>query len=175
VTFDKVLRQKEKILTLNLANMKKTIFALLVATTFAVTSHAQLIDKGALMAGGTLVFNTNKDNKTFVLNPTLGYFFADNLVLGASVSYSSVSKLNAFSVGPFARYYTNFGLFAHTGLNFRHQKNVENENDLDFLIGLGYAAFLNDNVALEPVFTLHLLDGDTYTQLGISLQIYFGR
>lgn len=155
--------------------MKKTIFALLLFISFAATAHAQLIDKGTLMAGGNLTFNTNKGNKTFILNPMLGYFFADNFALGTSVSYSSVSKLSAFSIGPFARYYTNFGLFAHSGLNFEHQENAEKENNLDFLIGLGYAAFLNDNVALEPVFTVHLLDGDTYTRLGISLQIYFGR
>ncbi len=155
--------------------MKKTIFALLLTLCFAATAHAQLIDKGTLMAGGTLEFTTEKNDNVFILNPTLGYFFADNLALGASLSYSSVSKLNSFSVGPFARYYTNFGLFAHSGLNFTHLENAENENDLDFLIGLGYAAFLNDNVALEPVLTVHLLDGNTYTRLGISLQVYFGR
>lgn len=155
--------------------MKKVIFAVVLATFFATIAHAQLIDKGTLMAGGTLELTTKKQDNVFILNPTLGYFFADNIALGASVSYSSITKLNSFSVGPFARYYFNFGLFAHTGLNFSHVESAERKNDFDFVFGAGYAAFLNDNVALEPLFTVNLLGGETYTRLGISLQVYFGR
>lgn len=155
--------------------MKKAIFALVLTSLFATVAHAQLIDKGTLMAGGTLEFTTEKKDNVFILNPTLGYFFADNTALGASLSYSCISKLNAFSIGPFARYYFNFGLFAHAGMNFEHIENAERKNDFDFVFGAGYTAFLNDNVALEPVFTVNLLDGDAYTRLGISLQIYFGR
>jgi len=155
--------------------MKKTIFALLVMLGMATGLHAQLIDEGTIMAGGSLEFTTENEDNVFILNPMLGYSFVDKTMLGASVSYSSISKLNAFSIGPFARYYFNFGLFAHAGLNFEHMEQAENENDLDFLLGLGYAAFLNDNVALEPLFTVHLLDGDAYTRLGISLQVYFNR
>ncbi|MFN7116527.1 MAG: hypothetical protein ACK4TA_06975 [Saprospiraceae bacterium] len=155
--------------------MKKTIFALVVALTVAFTSYAQLIDKGTLMAGGTLEFTTKNQDNVFILNPMLGYAFVDNTMLGASVAYSSITKLSSFSVGPFARYYLNFGLFGHSGLNFSHVESAERENDFDVVLGLGYAAFLNDNVALEPLFTVNLLDGETYTRLGISLQVYFGR
>lgn len=155
--------------------MRKAIFALLVMVAIATTAHAQLIDKGTIMAGGSLEFTSENDDNIFILNPMVGYSFVDQTMLGLSLSYSSISKLNAFSIGPFARYYLNFGLFAHAGLNFEHLEQAENKNDLDFIIGLGYAAFLNDNVALEPLFTVHLLDGNAYTRLGISLQIYFNR
>lgn len=155
--------------------MKKAIFTLLVMAAIATSSRAQLIDKGTIMAGGSLQFTSENNDNIFILNPMLGYSFVDQTILGVSLSYSSISKLNAFSIGPFARYYLNFGLFAHAGLNFEHLEQAENKNDLDLILGLGYAAFLNDNVALEPLFTVHLLDGAAYTRLGISLQIYFNR
>ena len=155
--------------------MKKAIFTLLVMVAIATSSRAQLIDEGTIMAGGSLEFTTEKNDNIFILNPMLGYSFVDQTMLGISLSYSSISKLNAFSIGPFARYYLNFGLFAHAGLSFEHLEQAENKNDLDLILGLGYAAFLNDNVALEPLFTVHLLDGNAYTRLGISLQIYFNR
>ncbi len=155
--------------------MKKTIFALLLALSLGTIAQAQLVDKGTVMAGGSLELTTKNKDNVFIINPMLGYFFADNAALGASLSYSSITKLNTFSVGPFARYYFNFGLFAHTGINFSHVESAERKNDFDFVFGLGYAAFLNDNVALEPLFTVNLLDGAAYTRLGISLQVYFGR
>ena len=155
--------------------MRKAIFALLITIFAASVTKAQIIDKGAIMVGGSLEFTTQKNNSTFIINPMLGYFFADNAALGASISYSSISKFDAFDIGPFARYYLNFGLFGHTGLNFTHIKDAEKENNFDFLIGAGYAAFLADNVALEPLVTVHLLDGDTYVRTAIALQVYFGR
>lgn len=155
--------------------MKKTIFALFVTLLLAVTTHAQLMDKGTLMAGGSLELTTKNSDNVFILNPMLGYAFTDNTMLGASVSYSSITKLSSFSIGPFARYYFNFGLFGHTGVNFSHVESAERKNDFDFVFGAGYAAFLNDNVALEPLFTVNVLDGETYTRLGVSLQVYFGR
>lgn len=155
--------------------MKKTIFALFVTLSLAFAAHAQLIDKGAVMAGGSLEFTTKNQDNVFILNPMLGYFVADNAALGASLSYSSITKLTSYSLGPFARYYFNFGLFGHAGLNYSHIESADRKNDFDFVFGVGYAAFLNDNVALEPLFTVNLLDGSTYTRLGISLQVYFGR
>lgn len=155
--------------------MRKAIFALLVMSCITASAHAQLIDKGVIMAGGSLEFTSLKGNEVFTVNPTLGYFLADNAALGVSLTYSSISKFDQFYIGPFARYYTNFGLFGHGGIQFTHIKDAEKENNFDFLLGLGYAAFLNDNVALEPLFTVNFLDGDTYTRLGISLQVYFGR
>ncbi len=155
--------------------MRKAIFTLLIVCCIGYTAQAQLIDKGALMAGGTLEFTSHKSNSTFILSPSLGYFFADNAALGVAVSYSSISQFDAFSISPFARYYLNFGLFGHGGLQFTRIKGAEKENDFDVVMGLGYAAFLSNTVALEPVFTVNFLDGSTYTRLTISLQVYFGR
>lgn len=158
-----------------LLTMKKTLFTLFLALSLGMVTHAQLVDRGTVMAGGSLELTTKNKDNVFILNPMLGYFFADNVALGASLSYSSITRLSSYSVGPFARYYLNFGLFAHSGVNFSHMESAERKNDFDFVFGLGYAAFLNDNVALEPLFTVNLLDGAAYTRLGISLQVYFGR
>jgi hypothetical protein len=101
-------------------------------------AHAQ-IDKGTIMAGGSLGFSYATDHQdeanTFTLNltPLIGGFVARNFVLGAApvVSYTSTygTYVNGTSVihihtgatslglGPFARYYIKIGpkiyLFIH--------------------------------------------------------------
>ncbi len=155
--------------------MKKTLFTLLVVSASMMLAQAQLIDKGAIMVGGDLEFTSHSKNSTFELRPMLGYFFADNAALGTGFSYSSVSNFRRFSLSPFARYYLNFGLFGHAGVQFTHIKDAEKPNDFDIVAGLGYALFLNNNVAFEPLLTVNFLDGEPYTRLGISFQVYFNR
>lgn len=151
--------------------MKKFFFLLFALS--ALGAQAQLVSKGGIMVGGYVSFETKNDNRVWQVEPTLAYFFANNAAAGLSVSYSTLSAFSAFKYGPFIRYYTNFGLFGHGGLNYISRKAAK--DNFDLALGLGYAAFLGDQVSLEPVLSVVLLDGEPYARFNIALQVYFNR
>ena len=107
---------------------------------------------------------------TIVFSPVGGYFFMDGVAGGVSLSYENETikedgqtgkdVSTQFVFGPFGRYYHDSGVFGHFGLNVGSGKNEDTiggnqgTNEwgifgLDF--GAGYAYFLNDNVAVEPM------------------------
>jgi hypothetical protein len=151
----------------------------LVALTICISMNAQ-IGKGAFMAGGSLRFNQHipKGNGTktsiFNINPNFGYFFTDNFVAGLGVSFNSnLSDYNVVYISPYVRYYVK-KFYLQSKFDYGRSGSFSNSN-LSF--DLGYALFLNDNVALEPAFYyLHNFNsqGD---DLGfkMGLQIYFNR
>ena len=123
-------------------------------------------------------------NTNISLTPSFGIFVADGIVAGAGLSITSnkfksdvsdiTNTLSSFSFAPFGRYYHESGLFGH--LNFE----IGSANDKDksggittetkfsvfgWRAGGGYALFLNNNVAVEPMVTygsrsLKLKDSD---------------
>ena len=121
-------------------------------------------EKKSVYAGGGFALRTGEGSSQFSLNPTIGYFFADNFALGGTVSYDG-QKLgavtnNSFGIGPFARYYfgkTATKPFAVTEFDFlsttAKQANASTikTNGTRFLIGLGFAAFINETVAVEGI------------------------
>ena len=136
-------------------------------------------------------------------NPKVGYFFIDNLAGGLGVDITAHTEKeegssdkdtdSKFSITPFVRYYLDFGLFFQGQVGFGSQKS-KNENGnttttvkygtFDWGLGVGYAYFLNDHVALEPMITYGqniLKDDDSdgklsYSGIGINvgLQVYLG-
>ena len=160
--------------------MKKLLFSILLAVNCSITSHSQ-IDGGTMMAGGSLYFNryANKDlnieSTSFNVSPQFGLAFADNFIAGAWFSFSTFSNVSNWSVAPFVRYYMkNFFLQAQYG--YTRSGSIGSSI---FGTDLGYAMFLNDNVALEPAFYYNQyfnsgLDG---YDLGfkIGFQVYFNR
>jgi hypothetical protein len=130
---------------------------------FSVQIASAQTDKGDWMVGGTFSLNTAKNNTTISLSPNAGYFLVDNLLLGGRVGYEyselGTTKVSAFDIGPFTRYYFKgrrarpFGEF---DMNFQSAKlttdlGSSTESAVGFFIGGGLALFLNDNVALETV------------------------
>ena len=156
-----------------------TLFALL----FSITTYSQ-IDGGTMIAGGGASFNTNipkqgETSSTLSLTPQFGLAFADNFVAGAWFQFQSASSFRGMSIAPFLRYYMN-NFFLQAGYGYSYNKVGDFSSsgsivDLEF----GYAAFLNDNVALEPAlyYNANFFDGYTGSDLGIKLgfQIYFNR
>jgi hypothetical protein len=88
------------------------IFALLVpALVFSISGmHAQGIEKGAMLVGGSIGFSTSSSTNTikssgmtqdstatgsqfqFSLAPKLGYFFGKNFVAGLTINYNIASR-----------------------------------------------------------------------------------
>lgn len=145
--------------------MKKIIVAV-SALVLGTTAMAQT-DQGGWMfgAGSNLGFTSGKaDNdaedatSNLELNARAGYFIIDNLAVGLDVNYGSESTDGVSSasmgVGPYLRYFLMENkLFGEAG--FQYQSfSFDGENlgsGSAIGIGAGYAAWLNDNITLEPM------------------------
>jgi outer membrane protein len=156
--------------------MKKTIFTFLVML-ISLGSFAQ-IGKGTMLVGGSfgLSFTTDKtknDNVTvtnykessFSLAPDFGYFVIDNFAVGGSLNLSTTTykyesnaepkeTITQVALAPFARYYyKNFfgeGQFGFGTGTYKTGNNKTTFNTTQWSLAAGYAAFLNDHVAIEP-------------------------
>jgi outer membrane protein len=159
--------------------MKKiTILLITICTTFG--AYAQY-SKGRMLVGGSLGFSAvtdkTKANGTtttlgkstdFSFAPQFGYFVIDNLAVGAGLdigvgkwndefdgdddwNYSSVEFI------PFVRYYLPQNIFFQGMIGVGSQKNEYGSGEtykdaiFSWSLAAGYAYFLTDNVAVEPL------------------------
>jgi outer membrane protein len=147
-----------------------------------------------LESGGTTT--TLGKQTDFTFNPRVGYFFMDHLAAGLTFDVTtSMSKADGSSnksgysittVGPFVRYYLDQGLFFQGEIGFggRTDKSVTGNTTtttkysaMKWDIGVGYAYFLGDNVAIEPLVyygMLNFKDKDTngkYKESGLGIQL----
>lgn len=162
--------------------MKKVFFVAFFMTA-AVTAGLAQFNQGNFLVGGSsnlgIGFDTEKsksngststDGKTtsFSLMPSAGYFFMDNLAVGAGVGLSTStfkldgsdykSNSSAITLSPFARYYFD-KIYVQGAFQFGRQKSKvssggSSETDKEGISGWslagGYALMLNESVALEP-------------------------
>ncbi len=120
-----------------------------------------------------------KQEHLLQLNPTLGYFFSKNIVVGLGFEYIydnikydyySYDKVveNDFSIAPFLRFYTKFGLFFHAEFDYGISKlsfkgrpfagqtgfidlsEYYNFKIIGFSAGIGYSIKLNEYLGIEP-------------------------
>lgn len=119
---------------------------------------------------------------SFSLNARGGYFLIDNLAAGLNLGFSSNSvgdfSSTSFSLGPFARYYFDQIFFGASFVAVNTNSDNGNGNDssrngTQFNLELGYAAFLNNNVAIEPAITYLTTGGDFGGLTGFALNIGF--
>jgi hypothetical protein len=146
----------------------------------------------------------------YSLGPQAGFFVANFLAVGTTVSVNgsrtnwdaydpaidamvpAISKSSSFNLGPFVRYYLPQSIFFHAGVNFGWGKNTIKGGSLtnegtstEFNYGgaVGYAYFLNDYVALEPMVGYQSY-GSTFNDsemqqgsfyLNAALTIYLGE
>jgi hypothetical protein len=101
--------------------------------------------------------------------PQVGFFVADNIAVGAGISIESASfkaegssgKNSEFSLlfSPMARFYLEQGVFFQGRFDVGSSKSKESQGSTSvettqgltgWALSAGYAAFLNDYVALEP-------------------------
>nr|WP_068402563.1 hypothetical protein [Pedobacter cryoconitis] len=131
-------------------------------------------EKGKILLGGYANFNTYRggsitDRNTYLgINPTVGIFVTDNLVIGTGLGYvhsaytqnlvdggSVRRKAYAVSVSPFGRYYVGitpqlkfFGQL-EAALNWRNIKGSETMGEKDLKSNF-YSATLSPGFALFP-------------------------
>ena len=181
--------------------MKKVLIAL-CAVALGTTAMAQT-DQGGWMfgAGSNLGFTSTKEDNdqedavsNFDLDVRAGYFVIDNLAIGLDLGFSSTSvgdqSSSGFEAGPYVRYFLPMKIFAEVGYQFGSQKTTVDlgppigEVDVEYgtgalNIGVGYAAFLNDNVSIEPIVQYVMTsttpdEGDSVSGGGFGVGINFG-
>jgi hypothetical protein len=148
-------------------------------------------------SGNTIVISKSR-SATLVFNPKIGFFIVNGFALGldADIRNNSIrnrdndirSTSSSFTLGPFVRYYFPVNVFLDGRAGFGSGKGAElaayNESRIfSYSFGAGYAAFLNDYIALEPIIRYR---GASYTnkandnlrttngnlEFAIGLQIY---
>ena len=137
------------------------VSALFLAISFSASAQTE---KDDWMVGGNFTVNTTDNNTTIELRPSAGFFVLRNFAVGGNflLSFSKTGqyKETRFGVGPFARlYFTDnvFRPFLHGDFTFNtmstRQPNASkyNTHGTSFLLGVGGAYFINENVALEAV------------------------
>lgn len=113
--------------------------------------------------------DTNSKSTSLSFGPQIGYFVIDNLAVGAGLDISLSkwkqegssyeSTYTAFVLQPMVRYYLPQGIFfqGQFGIgagkekdNYSGTVDEEKFNITTWGLAVGYALFLNDNVAVEP-------------------------
>jgi hypothetical protein len=172
--------------------MKKSFLLVFAFAAFSVLSFGQAIEKGTVMVGGSLGFNTGDGTSQFDFNPNVGFFVANNFALGGFAAYSSknlgATKVNEFGIGPFARYY--FGVtqtkpFLVTEFDYISSTTKVGEiktsaSGFGFLVGMGFAAFINETVAIEGITGYNYSkfkdsDGSSGFAMRFGFQIYLNN
>lgn len=191
----------------------KKVFILVTAVLIFHLASAQTEQGNFLLGGGFgASFGTQKverptsdPNKTEIterrstsitFTPRVGFFITDGIAIGLDADINNTvskdkkdnvkSTSSYFTVGPFARYYFPVNLFIEGGAGFGKGKNwggYAESNVFTYSLGAGFAAFLNDHVALEPMVSysgLNFTRSDNKDfktrngglQVGLGLQIY---
>jgi len=177
--------------------MKKHLIAFaIIVSSYGASAQ---INKGQVMVGGNLSFNSSKygdvdESKitTFQFNPNIGYFFIDNLAGGLRLSFSSIKEEgeeDAYSellAAPFVRYYwlpatQKVNVFADASYGFGSVGTDDKTSFNQWSVMVGPAIFLTPNTALEfsvgytskggDAYTFTTLDGDEkrYNNIGINV------
>jgi outer membrane autotransporter protein len=129
------------------------------------------------VADGTTTYE--QKNTSFSLTPRAGYFITNAIVVGAGLGLSASSTKyedddkylsTAISFTPFVRYYLPQRVFGQFEIGLGSSKDkytyVNDDNEeykyksFSWSLGVGYAYFLNNNVAIEPLVSYYAI---TYT------------
>lgn len=165
--------------------MKKLLLTFAVLAAAVVGSYAQ-ISKGSILvgAGSNLNFTSISpdpgDNySSFQLQGKVGYFFVDNFAGGLRLDHLKEDESGRTIFGIFGRYYLNNVIILGASLGSVRFDLGQGDASSTF-IGLegGYAAFITDNIAVEPTLNLDFISGDfdqTNIGLNVGFSLYFGR
>jgi hypothetical protein len=165
--------------------MKKLLLTAFVAFVGIVSANAQ-INQGAILVGANSNLNFSSISpdggdsySSFNLEGKVGYFFVENLAAGLLLDYNKEDEFSQIGFGLFGRYYVNGNIIL--GANFTTNKWDFGGSDASATgLGLegGYAAFITDNIAIEPTLNLNLYSGDidqTVFGLNVGFSLYLGR
>ena len=166
--------------------MKKLLLLTFIFTAFtmnAQTSQGSIFVGAnlgnAMVAGTGIQFASQDGESNLSLAVDGGYFVMDDLALLVGLGYSSNSAAdsNAFSYRLGGKYYLMSKMpitLDYTGSSIKDA----DENPSWLGLGVGYALFLGDNVAIEPGLRYNLTMNDDFTeenvfQLNVGFSIFF--
>ena len=157
--------------------MKKIILSLVAIATFGVANAQDKETKGpgfsqgdAFVSGSFGINSTNNKNtdvKTngFSIAPSVGYFFTENIALGARIGFSTdktktsgttTDDNSSLAVGLFGRYYftpaSKFSVFTELAAAYQTDKDKISGvkvNGVGVGLGLGLSYFVSDHFAIE--------------------------
>ena len=166
----------------------KKLFTIL--TVVAISTTMTFAQQGAVAIGvGSNFADVSWQN--YSLEPTVGYFISDNMMVGTGFSLGSESdsydgtdangnqvtfdtKESGLTLSPFFRYYMNDAFFGQAGIvmtsvsNTDGDENVPDVSTSTFGIRalVGYTLMWNDKVCIEPYFGLETGSGSTDVSQG---------
>ena len=100
--------------------------------------------------------------------PRVSYFVTDGLAIGLITDYTSIgmkpengekSTETQYAIGPMVRFYLPGGFFIHSDYSFgkynsRYGSDNNDQSGLTkYTLGVGYAAFISEKIAIEPSVT----------------------
>lgn len=157
--------------------MKHLLLTLFSCTAMSFAALAQT-DAGTVLLGGDATYIAQDGSNTFRATPRVGIFVLDDVVVGAGFNFVTTKGSSQWALGPFIRLYL-FGsdkgkMIVQSGFNFGGAKGTD--TDFGFDVGLGYAFFLNESIAVEFLGN-YVKTGDTkgLFLLGAGFQIHFDR
>ena len=156
--------------------MKKLLLSLVAVAGLVYSANAQT-EKGKVMLGGSIGFNSTKvegaakSDVSFSVVPSVGYFVDNNFAIGTGVGYNynkqvSENTLNqAFVVAPFGRYYVglseqfkffgqlsvpmSFGNTKRGDVNGDNFTKVSKDNNVGVALSPGFAFFPSKKFGIE--------------------------
>ena len=173
-----------------------TLIITLFCSLCILNAHSQT-EKGTLMLGGgaSTGIDFNDDYNVFhiSLSPDIGYFFSDDLAIGAYLplgltSYEGYRGFN-YGITPFFRYYFGqtsdimffvTGGFGIRGWSSKYNDTSSSSSGVIGNAGVGGTYFLNESIGIEAILGYTYSkwsesDANSDIDLGVGFQIYFGR
>lgn len=155
----------------------KKLATLCAVLLMAVSANAQFekgkVYCGASLSGLNLSYNGSNDLNLGVQGQA-GYFFADNLMALAQVSYQHTGKEGVkdyIGAGVQGRYYIiQNGLYLGVGAKLAHTGSY---NDVLPGVEVGYAFFLSKTVTVEPAlyYDQSFKDHSDYSTIGLRIGV----
>ncbi|NOT73615.1 MAG: hypothetical protein HOP08_01715 [Cyclobacteriaceae bacterium] len=161
--------------------MKKILLMLFAVLT--VSAASAQIEKGTVLVGVNSAFSvtrsipsTGSGSTDYNLNLKGGYFLAENFVLGLNLGVSGystdASSGSSTLVGVFGRYYFNGKIFLGAGVN---SSSSGGSSSTSIPLEVGYAAFINKFIAVEPAIRFVKYDNGSTIGLGVGFTFYLNR
>ena len=157
--------------------MKGVIVVLALFLVHALSYAQSPTGKGTYTVGGSASFSSQtydnmlNDISEFIVNPQLGYFFADNFYSAISINYYRLSTrdivLYQLGVGPAVRYYfSTEKIKPFIGLGYNYIKYTDSGNSSEIKISGGVNYFVTEYFALEASINYSFFN---YNQLNTSM------
>lgn len=175
--------------------MKTTVLIVILIYCLCILGSYGQPEKGTYMLGGgasTGYTFTSGNNPFYMsLSPNLGYFFTNNLAIGASLPLSlyiqeDYTSLN-YGFAPFFRYYFGqtsaimyffTGSFGISGYSSKYDDTSSSSSGIAGKAGVGGTYFLNESIGLEAILGYTYSkreESDATSNIALSLgfQIFF--